>query len=357
MTYAKPFQPTGSRRAPLASAVKMATAHLLAFHEGTRLDRIIAREYGDDPTVKDFQTRTAAAVGSTSTLSTFSQTGMPLEYFGGLAASSAGLSALGAEGAMQFTFGNLAALDIATMLAAAGGAAYCLEGDPIPSRAYSITNAELKPKAFKGLAVFSNEVFAHSRPAIEQVVKDAMTNDIMLAFDTAMFDSGAASATRPAGLRNGISAGSASTATSLQDAMVEDVQTVCSAVSSVAGNGLIILVCAPAQAVALRLRRGPNFPYPILASSGVEDNSIIALAANTLISACDPTPRFEVSDQGTIHLDTAPAQLGVVGSPNVIAAKSISLFQQDSLALRVIFEVSYALRSTSGLSWLSSVKW
>jgi hypothetical protein len=83
----------------------------------------------------------------------------------------------------------------------------------------------------------------------------------------------------------------------------------------------------------------------------------MAVAANSLVSANDPTPRFEVTDQGTVHLDTAPTQISTAGSPNVVAAKVINLFQQDMFSLRAVYPVSWALRSSTGLSWLSAVKW
>ena len=45
------------------------------------------------------------------------------------------------------------------------------------------------------------------------------------------------------------------------------------------------------------------------------------------------------------------------GSPPVIAAPVESMFQTDKLAIRMVFEMSWALRSASGLAWMQNVKW
>ena len=38
--------------------------------------------------------------------------------------------------------------------------------------------------------------------------------------------------------------------------------------------------------------------------------------------------------EATVHMDTAPAQIGTAGTPNVIAAPTVSAFQSDLILLR-----------------------
>jgi Phage capsid family len=352
----RPDYASARRPDSISPVVKLAVSHLMAHAEQGFVDQVIAREYGSDTAVRDFQTRSASTISSQSSVTNFSMTGN-IEYVGGLGASSAGLSLLASEGALQFEIGNRAAVNIAGFTAAAGGAGFTQEAAAIAVHQYEISNAVLTPKKFAAISVFSHEVLQRSRPDIEQVVRSAMQNDLGLAFDLASLDANAGTAIRPPGLRYNISANAtgASTASSLQEAMNSDLQTVIGSVSAVANNGPIIIIAAPRQAVALRLRQRTNFQYKILSTSGLADGVVMAIASNCLISAIDPTPRFETSDTATFHMDTAATQITTTAS--TVAYPTVSLFQTDQIALRYIFEVAYALRSATGLSWLGSVKW
>jgi hypothetical protein len=71
-------------------------------------------------------------------------------------------------------------------------------------------------------------------------------------------------------------------------------------------------------------------------------------------------PRFSVSDQATVHMeDTTPLQIatGAQGS-GVLATPSRSMFQTDSIALRMTFDVNWGhLRATPALAWTQAVTW
>jgi hypothetical protein len=181
-----------------------------------------------------------------------------------------------------------------------------------------------------------------------------LTETVALALDAALLGSTAGDSTRPPGLRNGISALTASAATVAGDAMIADVGALVAAVAPVAGNSPIILVCNPARAAKLNMRT-VRLPYEVLASSAVAANQLIAIATNTLASATDPVPRFNASTETVVHESDTPAQLATTGTPNVVSAPSRSLFQSDVLGLRLIMEVSWGLRHTSGLAWIDSI--
>jgi hypothetical protein len=69
----------------------------------------------------------------------------------------------------------------------------------------------LSPDKLAVIAVLSYEMLNGSNA--EAMVRDALTRSAPLALDTALFDASASSAARPAGLRNGISALTASALT------------------------------------------------------------------------------------------------------------------------------------------------
>jgi hypothetical protein len=211
----------------------------------------------------------------------------------------------------------------------------------------------LVPKKFSTISVFTREVFLHSTPNIEGVVRAVIARSIGLALDIRSLDAVAASAARPAGLRFGIAAGSQSAATLRVEAMGADIETLVTAVSAVAGNAPIILVASPAQAAALKLWNNPSFDYEVLASSGLAGGVVVAIASNCLVSAVDPAPRFEIVKETALHFDTVPQDI----TTSAVAGTVKSLFQSDLIGLRTVFELSWGLRDPAGLAWLGSVIW
>ena len=69
-------------------------------------------------------------------------------------------------------------------------------------------------------------------------------------------------------------------------------------------------------------------------------------------------PRMEISDQATLHLeDTAPADIvsGPSGTP-VPATPVKSMWQTDSLALRMIMKMNWILRRPV-VAWMTGINW
>ena len=208
-----------------------------------------------------------------------------------------------------------------------------------------------------GLATFTGEVFSHSTPTIEALASAVLSESVGLALDTALLDDSPGDATRPAGLRNGISPLTASTTTPPSEALAEDVRELVVAVAGVAGNAPIILVASPAQAVSLKMWMGGNPIYEVLAC-GLAGGVVVAVASNALVSAVDPVPRIDVSRAAVLHMeDVSPLQISAERTPPTVAAPVRSLFQTDTIALRLRLEVSWALRNAGGLAWMQNVIW
>ena len=140
--------------------------------------------------------------------------------------------------------------------------------------------------------------------------------------------------------------------------MLDDVETLLGAVAAIAGGNPICFVCNPVQAAALRLRGRTIFPYEIFATSALAPGVVVAVATNAVASALDPEPTIETGSEGTVVMqDTSPAAISTVGTPNAVAAPVRSLFQTDTLSLRLRFGVAWGLRNAGGLAWLSGVSW
>jgi hypothetical protein len=256
---------------------------------------------------------------------------------------------------MQLTFDGVGLFNVPSITASAGSAAFVSEGSPIPVLQHDTSGTLLlKAKKFAVLTSFTKESTDHSIPNLELLVRQKLLESTELQLDARMLDAEAASVLRPAGLRNGIAALTASDETIPSEAMDEDASALIGAVSTVARNNPILLIAAPQQAARLaRWNRSNNFGYEVLSSGGLSAGFVIAIASNCLASAIGP-PRFEIANAATLHFeDTTP--LGI--TTESVAATVKSTWQTDSISLRLIMEISFGLRSASGLAWTQSVLW
>ena len=110
--------------------------------------------------------------------------------------------------------------------------AWIAEAGPKPVAAISLAKTDLVQFKLSAVSVFSEELLLHSTPSIEVVVTEALRHDLGALLDTALLDSTAASAVRPAGLFAGVTPITASTATPTSEAMAKDLGALAGAVSS-----------------------------------------------------------------------------------------------------------------------------
>jgi hypothetical protein len=76
-------------------------------------------------------------------------------------------------------------------------------------------------------------------------------------------------------------------------------------------------------------------------------NNIIAIAAKAIAAAISPTPDIEVVDAGVLVMDTAPGAAGTTGTGEK------SMWQTDSFAIKVRWPVSWVVRSSLGVAWVT----
>jgi hypothetical protein len=141
--------------------------------------------------------------------------------------------------------------------------------------------------------------------------------------------------------------------------MDKDLAALAGNVAAVAGSlSNIIFIASPDAAVKISLRTNKRFPYELFATSGLAAGTVMALAVNAFAVAADPAPRFSVSKVSAVHMeDTSPLQLGVAGAPNTVAAPTRSLWQTDSCAVKITFDCDWAMRSATGVSWVTGITW
>jgi len=239
-------------------------------------------------------------------------------------------------------------------------------------RRASFSTVSLTPTKLSVISTFTEEMATYGSPAIEGIIRQAMADDTSIALDTFLIDNVAASATRPAGLLNGVTPITASAATPATAAMVADLKALVSALTAANGGRNVVIIMNPAQALALgfaqtttgdflfndRSEAGSKFGVSFIVSNTCPAGRVIAVDAEDFASATGDVPRFAVSTDATLHEeDTTPLPIGTVGSPNVVAAPARSLFQTDAVAIRMSLYVSWAMRRTSMVQTIASVIW
>ncbi len=86
---------------------------------------------------------------------------------------------------------------------------------------------------------------------------------------------------------------------------------------------------------------------------------LIAVDAADFASATGDTPEYDVSEQATIHEeDTTPLAIGTTGTPPVVAVPIRSLWQTDTIGVRMTWlDSNWAMRRTGMVSFISGVTW
>jgi hypothetical protein len=218
-----------------------------------------------------------------------------------------------------------------------------------PVRGLHFDSLVLEPRKLSVVSVFTREMSESSN--IENVVRQTLSESAGLALDAALLSPFGADPTRPAGLLNGVvsfppSAGGG------QTAMITDLGTLVAALSEWGGGLNPAFVCAPRQATAMQILVGPHFTAPILPSAALANGTVIAIETGSLVVGFDSKPEFHVSGAGTLHMeDTTPAAT-TLGAPT-----TRSMYQTDSLALKMTVRAAWGLRAPGHAAWIQNATW
>jgi HK97 family phage major capsid protein len=253
-------------------------------------------------------------------------------------------------------------------------AAFRAEGAPIRVGAASLSLKKMTPKSLGVIGTFTNELFQRSTPDIEQLIRDFILEDTAVMLDGYFFSATAAIAgVSPGGILAGLPAGviHASTGTTL-DEILHDLQAM---VSGMAAANLLkkpVWVMNPVNASALAFMRTATgqaaFPditisggmlagLPVITSTNIAADKVWLVDGAGLYFAGD-VPTFLGTEEATLHEeDTTPLPIGSAGTPAVVAAPVRSLYQTNSAALRVVWEVDWQMVYDGAVQVLTGVTW
>jgi hypothetical protein len=247
------------------------------------------------------------------------------------------------------------------------------EGQAIPVRQGAFTSQTLTPKKVAVISTWTKEMDEFSIPAIEGIIREAVMLDTGIAIDSVLIDINPATVIRPAGLLNGIVA-TASTAGGGLTSILGDLKALIGALAANTYGNIRdpVWLLNPGEVLSASLAMAPNglFPFrdevergtlnniPIIDSATIPLHTVVLIDAADFVTAGAEGPRLELSDQATLHMeDTAPLDLVAAGSPPVVAAPQRSLFQTDSLALRLVMRLNWVQRRAGTVVWAQNVTW
>lgn len=276
----------------------------------------------------------------------------------------------------SFTFGrngtiSLPARNTATTIAGS----FFAQGAPIPVRQGAFTAITLTPKKLGVITTLTREITEHSTPSIEGIVRGAILEDTAVAIDSILIDANPATTTRPAGLKNGVAKVTATAGGGIA-AIIGDLRGLIGAlITNTRGNlRSPTWIMNPADSLAVSLAPaiagGGEFPfmdevsggslmgYSLITSSTCPVDTMFLIDAADFVTATGDTPRFDVSDQAVLHMeDTTPLQIATSGTPPTVAAPARSLWQTDTIGIRMIMDLNWAMRRTGSVVWTDTMTW
>jgi hypothetical protein len=235
------------------------------------------------------------------------------------------------------------AISVPALSASAANGGFVSEGSPIPVRQFVTSAVQINPYKAASISVMSREMMESSNA--EALISDALVKSAAMAIDSVFFGSAASTSAQPAGIRNGISTLTASVLTDPFGAAFEDVATLLNAVGPVGGRGPFYLVSSVGRHSSIRERFSQTQDLIAVPSSAV-GNDLVAVAAQAIAAAISVDPEIDTANAATLVMDTAPGPAGVAGPER-------GVWQTDAIAIKVRWPVSWVLRDSRGVAWLT----
>jgi len=239
---------------------------------------------------------------------------------------------------------------------AATDVAWVQEGQPIPTKQYTINDAVLGPTHKLGLLVIlSTELAEHGNG--EAVITQLIREDVAASLDASLLSTTAADSTRPAGILNGVSALPAATASpNIVEAMVGDLSNIAGAIADNGGSGNVVYIASPKQAMSAKIRLLTQEQQTIWGCPALAAGTVIGVDPGAFVSAFGPEPRIDASREAAIEMRTDPAGI-VSGSPGTVSAPVKSLWQTQCIAIRAIVYAAWTMRQPGMVAYVTGCNW
>lgn len=267
---------------------------------------------------------------------------------------------------LSLQFDRWGTLKLPGRTAGTAGGGFRAEGSPIRVGKITTFSADLVPKNMGVIVPFTKELAKRSTPAIEGIARQAILEDTAKVLDPILLDATAVSTARPAGLLNGVSAAATGFAGGDYQAVREDIKALLAPFVTADGVDNIVVIMNPTQGLNLSLMEGPQGDpnwlerikerITFIESTNATAGRLIALRASDFAGAGGELD-FDVSEQATIHMeDTTPLEI-VSGTGPTTADPVRSLWQTNSIGIRMMMDVSWVMRRTGMVQWINGTTW
>lgn len=251
----------------------------------------------------------------------------------------------------------------------AGG--FRAEGAPIRVGAATLGSIDLTPKSLGVIGTYSAEILKRSTPSIEALIRDFMITDTAEVLDKAFVDNVAASATRPAGIRNTIGASNTAASAGTTAANIQtDIKGRLGQMANLNMGKRLVWLMHPLRAIgvtmSLTATGTPAFPsmannilmgIPVVTSTNMPSD-IVLLIDQAELAWAGGVPVFDYSMEATIHEeDTTPLPIVDDGGTPVTANPVRSLWQTNSHGIRVVWELDWARMRSGAVQELTACAW
>jgi hypothetical protein len=230
------------------------------------------------------------------------------------------------------------------------------EGAPIPVKQYVLDAVTLGPACkLASISALSREAVVHASGLA--TVSTLLREDVSASLDAWMFSTQAGTAgTSPPGLLQGVSPLTASTATDHTEAMLVDLEKLAGVISDAGGSG-VVFIAATRQAIAARLRLRNLDQFSIFPCASLAAGTVVCVEPSAFVSYISPDPVIDVGLETALHFEDTSPQPIAAGTGPTVASPVRSLFQQDLVAIKVLLEISYAMRAANMVSYLTGAAW
>lgn len=270
------------------------------------------------------------------------------------------------DGGMSLSFDQYGTAYIPSLTAGGANGGFFAEGAPMRVGRITVASTTMTPRKMGVIIPFSREAAKRSTPALEPLVRRAITSDTAKVLDQAVIDATAGDSVRPAGLLNGVTTVGVGFGGGDYQAVLEDINALMAPFDTADGSDGIALIMHPAQTRKLMMMPGPdgtfgwqnNFmnEFTIVRSTHATAGRLIAIRLADLITVAG-APEFEVSNQATIHMeDTTPLEI-VSGTGPTTADPVRSFFQTDSMGVRMVMDVSWKMARSGMVQWVNGTTW
>jgi HK97 family phage major capsid protein len=386
---------------------KHATAKFIAFHEKKSVQEVIADRYKDHNGVAesfDHVQKTAVMPADTTTAGWAAEL-VQTDVRGFLETlKTTSVAAALASKSMTMNFGGFNSVTVPRrnpLSAAPTEPAWVGEGGVIPLTQFSFGSATINRYKLAAITTMTREIMERSTPAIEGLLKSALSEAYSTVLDNAMLSNSAAVAgIRPAGLLNGLAGGAtgAGDGTGGSASLIIDLKAMLGYMQTNRTGAKPVLVMNNATRLSISMLQSSlsEFLYrdeiaqsrllgmEVVSSNNVPTGVVILVDADALVCAFD-APTFDVSDVATVteaNADgTAPTQAntgaadakGTAGQVPADLGQHVSadgvtrvagagytarsLWQTYSAGIRLIAPTSWAMLRPNSVVQRTNVTW